>query len=80
MSAAQANSYTVILLYPLSFTDGDVQSYINVAIAETPLQAAQMVQSMASDENEGLVEPEDFQVIAVLKGDLPVELNERDFA
>lgn len=72
--------YTVICLYP-DYSSDDYGADIFVDSAETPdpYAAASAVQLIASLANDGNIPPDDFRVIAVMAGDIQLELDATNF-
>jgi hypothetical protein len=73
--------YTVICLYPDYITgDFGADIYVNTVAAKDAYKAASDVQLMAMEANsDTCCEPEDFRVIAVIKGDVTLELDASNF-
>jgi hypothetical protein len=72
--------FTVVCLYPISNTeDFGADIYVNTATGENGYDAAAVVQRMASEANDGDIQPEDFRVIAVMAGEITFELDATNF-
>lgn len=72
--------YTVICLYPDHATeDFGADIYVGTASAEDGYKAAEQVQQRASEDNAGNIPPEDFRPIAVMAGDITLELDATNF-
>ncbi|MFC1337424.1 MAG: hypothetical protein G8D89_16330 [gamma proteobacterium symbiont of Clathrolucina costata] len=72
--------FTVICLYPDYATDDHgADLYVEVTEAKDAFQAAEKVRVMASEANSGDISPDDFRVIAVMAGDVTLELDATSF-
>jgi hypothetical protein len=73
-------TYTVVLLYPdYSTEDFGADIFVEAADAEDAYKAAEKVQRIASEANDGDIPPEDFRPIAVMLGDIVLELDATSF-
>lgn len=72
-------TFTVILLYPEHSTGAHgLDTYVESTTADTPEEAVAKVQAMASEANNGNIEPSEFLPTLVLRGDVEVVLDGAD--
>lgn len=67
--------YSVLLLYP---DPTDLATYFNHTIARSPEDAVTSVRLMANAANEGTIEPDDFELLAVFNGWIEMEMSSYD--
>lgn len=73
-------TFTAVCLYPDYLTsDFGADVYVNAAEGQDGYEAAAAVQRMAAQANGDDVNPEDFRVIAVIAGDVTLELDATNF-
>lgn len=84
--AEHKRMFTVVLLYP-DYATGDFGAdiYVDAVDADDPHDAAEIIQQRAFDANGGasvsnpVNDPDDFRPIAVIAGDVYLELSALDF-
>lgn len=63
---AKLNSYSVLLLYPPSISEG-TETYYDFVRAASPAKAVKIARSRAAKENQG-IKPKDFETLLVTSG------------